>query len=112
MAIINRITVRARGARASSGIMASASGIQPATRRSFNVQRTHSIFAAPLQLNTRLQSGRVSLTAEPNSAPSHRHVGTQTGIHAIASAPQYAPRSPMQLGRPATGGSAVSQFGI
>lgn len=109
----NRITARARGARAATGIMASATGVQPAqSARSFNTQRTHSIFAAPLLMNTRLQSGRQSLTMEPNAAPVHRHVGTQTGIHAVGPAPQYPQPSPMMLGQPATGGTAQSSFGI
>jgi hypothetical protein len=112
MAGQNKITTRARGARASSGIMASASGVQPTSRYSFNAQRTHSIFSGPLTLNTRLQSGRKSLTAEPNSAVESRHVGTQTGIHAVAPSPNYPMPSPMMLGQPATGGTAQSSFGI
>lgn len=108
----NMITARARGARASTGIMASAVGVVPHSDYSFNAGRSHSIFSAPLQFRTRLQSSRQSLTAEPNSAVEDRHPGTQTGIVAVTTSPAYPPNSPFMLGQPATGGTAQSQFGI
>lgn len=107
----NRITVLARGAKSPSGIAASAIGAQPDSRRSFVLGRSHSITSGPLRLNTRTQSGRVSMTAEPNAMPADKHTSSQTGIVGMVRAPQYPLPSPRELGQSNRQGGAQSQFG-